>query len=57
MTLHELLAETGDASQLIGLSGIQVFGTDPRYFRLTDYLVSSAISGPSYVLVSRNRAS
>ncbi len=52
MTLQTLLERTGDYSQPYGKSGaVQVFGNDWRYYRLADYVVSSAVSGPSIVLV------
>ena len=58
VTLKQALARSGDPSQPIGDRGaIQVFHSpDSRadYYRLSDFLVSSAVSGPSLVLVPRH---
>lgn len=54
MTLAKLLERTGHYSQPIGSRGCrQVFGKGPEYFRLIDYVVTSAISGPSLILTPR----
>ena len=54
MTLVTLLEQTGHRSQPIGdRDAIQVFGNGWQYYRLSDYLVTSAVSGPSIVLVPR----
>ncbi len=54
MTLRTLLEQTGHHSQPFGNRGaVQVFGSDWRYYRLSDYVVTSAVSGPSLVLVPR----
>lgn len=55
--LAEVLAErTGDSIVKVG-DAIQLFykggNPDPRYYRLADYIVSSAVSGPSLMLVRR----
>lgn len=34
---------------------VQVFSRDPMLWRLTDWTVSSAVSGPSVILVPRAR--
>ena len=51
--LRALLRHTGHRSQPFGSRGaVQVFCTgDWRYYRLSDYVVTSAVSGPSIVLV------
>ncbi len=57
MTLRALLRQTRDHHQSFGDRGaVQVFNrTDQgwRYYRLSDYVVTSAVSGPSIVLVPR----
>ena len=51
----ELLAETKDPAIHRPGGYVQVFGRDRRYWRLTDYLVSSAVSGPSLIMVRREK--
>ena len=55
--LQRLLDQTGDHAQPFGKAGaVQVFNRTEdswRYYRLSDYVVSSAVSGPSIVLVPR----
>ena len=54
MKLQTLLEQTGHHSQPYGDRGaVQVFGNGWRYYRLADYVVTSAVSGPSLVLVPR----
>ncbi len=57
MTLTALLRLTGDHSQPFGNRGaVQVFNRSEqgwKYYRLSDYVVTSAVSGPSIVLVPR----
>lgn len=53
LTLAKLLAQTGDYQQPYPSGAIQVFSTDRRYWALSDFVVSSAVSGPSIVLVPR----
>ena len=57
MTLRALLSQTGDHSQAFGNRGaVQVFNRSEQgwqYYRLSDYVVTSAVSGPSIVLVPR----
>jgi hypothetical protein len=59
LTLAEMLYLTGDHSvgRCYGDSfeAVQVFGMslDWRYWRLSDYVVSSCVSGPSVILVPR----
>ena len=54
MTLRALLRRTGDHSQPYGdRDAVQVFGNGWQYYRLADYVVTSAVSGPSIVLVPR----
>ena len=54
MRLQTLLERTGDHSQPFGDRGaVQVFGNGWRYYRLSDYVVTSAVSGPSLVLAPR----
>ncbi|MFQ5506320.1 MAG: hypothetical protein ACE5F1_16245 [Planctomycetota bacterium] len=57
MLLTTLLTETGDFSQPYGEGegAIQVFGDDRRYWTLLDYVVSSVVSGPSIILIPRDR--
>ncbi len=52
-TLLDLLAETHDTAVHDPGGSVQVFGRDPRYWRLSDFLVSSAVSGPSLIMVPR----
>ena len=54
MKLRELLAETNDCSIHAETGSVQVFNwsRDPRYYRLSDFRVSSAVSGPSIILVA-----
>lgn len=58
LDLRTVLEVTGDTCQPVGKDGLgrQVFprhGSRP-YFRLSDYAVSSAVSGPSLILVPRD---
>ncbi len=54
MTLRTLLEQTGHHSQAFGDRGaVQVFGNGWEYYRLSDCVVTSAVSGPSIVLVPR----
>ena len=60
MKLSEVLESTGDFWQPLEAEGFQVFVdvTHPdrwRYFHLSDFLVSSVVSGPSYILIPRKR--
>jgi len=56
MTLDDMLLMTRDRWNLYGDgTAVQIFGSDPRYFGLTDYVVSSVVSGPSLILVPRVR--
>ena len=59
MTLAEMLAETDDYHFAYpGTRAVQVYSRtdDPRYFGLTDYLVTTILSGPSFILVEREPA-
>ena len=57
--LEDILAATGDATVVLKTGAVQVFprigkfGTAGRYYHLTDYVVSSAIGGPSLILAPR----
>lgn len=54
MTLTELLSETHDHHVTLKTGAIMVFARDGRqYYDLSDYVVSSAVSGPSLILVPR----
>ena len=54
MRLQTLLEQTGDPSQPFEDRGaVEVFGNGWRYYRLADYVVTRAVSGPSLVLVPR----
>jgi hypothetical protein len=62
MKLSELLVATNDTAiqAPAGGDGFRVFLAnrftgDPRYWRLEDYAVSSALSGPSVVLIPREQ--
>ena len=55
-TLKTLLAETGDGFKKLDTGAYQVFSRSAlgwKYYRLHDYVVSSAVSGPSLILVPR----
>ena len=56
MTLEQLLRDTGDYCHTFPSGAKQVFakfGKEAVYYRLSDYLVSSRVSGPSMILVSK----
>ena len=57
MKLYDLLSVTLDPWKRIGVSVFQVFprGNGSGYYRLSDYVVSSAVSGPSLILVPREK--
>lgn len=62
MTLEQLLEQTGHPNQPLGDRGaIQVFHHRPYtpdmnwlYYRLSDYVVSSSVSGPSLILIPKD---
>jgi len=56
MTLKEYLKNTGLCSITLKTSAVQVFtrkGAEYGLYHLEDYVVSSAVSGPSVILVKR----
>ena len=54
LTLREALSITGDNHQTLDSGAIQVFSLGAKlYYFCADYAVSSAVSGPSLVMVPR----
>jgi len=54
MTLQEWLDANPYAPHIAKDGASQVFSLDPALYRLDDFFVSSAVSGPSVMLVRRS---
>lgn len=55
LTLNEVLKVTGDACTRLNNGCVQVFIHFSRpYYDLSDYTVSSAVSGPSLMMVPKH---
>lgn len=55
MKFNEILALTNDYHITLPSGAVLVYckGNGAKYFRLIDYVVSSAVSGPALVMVRR----